>query len=102
MSELSIREPWIVIAALAVATFAIRLSGIFLGQRIPTDGRWARALKALPGCLIVSLVSISLLSAGPREWGAGAIAVVVAIATKNLPVTMAAGIVSVWLLRHFV
>jgi len=45
-------ESWTVIAALAIATFGIRLSGIFLGQSIPKDGRWARALQALPGCLI--------------------------------------------------
>ena len=54
-----------------------------------------------PGCLIVSLVSVSVLSGGPREWGAGMVAAAVATVTKSLPVTMASGIVAIWLLRHF-
>jgi uncharacterized membrane protein len=95
-------ETWIVIAGLMVATFAIRVSGILLGQRIPRGGGWARALDALPGCLLVSLVCVALLSGGPREWAAGAVAVGVASATRNLPATMAAGIASVWLFRTFI
>lgn len=95
-------ETWTVILALAAGTFAIRLSGVFIGQQIPNDGAWARGLRALPGCLIVSLVAVSLLSGGAREWGAGLVALVVAIATRNLPLTMASGIAAIWLLRHFV
>ncbi len=93
-------ETWFVIVALTVGTFAIRLSGVLIGQQIPKDGAWARGLRTLPGCLIVSLVAVSLLSGGPREWGAGAVAIVVAIITRNLPITMASGIAAVWLLRH--
>jgi|SRR5687768_1801543 uncharacterized membrane protein len=95
-------EPWLVIIGLMVATFAIRLSGILLGQRIPKDGAWAVALNALPGCLLVSLVAVALLSGGPKEWTAAAIASVVAIITSNLPLTMAAGIAAIWALRTFV
>ena len=94
-------EPWLVIVGLAVATFAIRLSGILLGQRIPRDGAWARALNALPGSLLISLVSVALLSGGPKEWVAAAIAVGVAIVTRSLPLTMAAGIAAIWALRTF-
>lgn len=90
-----------VILALAAGTFAIRLSGVLVGQRIPHQGAWARGLRALPGCLIVSLVAVSVLSGGPREWAAGLIAAAVAIATRNLPLTMAAGIVAIWGLRHW-
>lgn len=93
-------ESWIVIAALTAGTFAIRLSGVLIGQRIPTDGAWARFLRALPGCLIVSFVAVSLLAGGPREWGAGAFAMAVAVVTRNLPATMAGGIAAVWLLRQ--
>ena len=93
-------EAWFVILALTVGTFALRLSGVLIGRQLPNDGRWARGLRALPGCLIVSLVAVSLLSGGPREWGAGAVAFAVAGATKNLPITMACGIAAIWLLRH--
>ena len=94
-------ESWLVITGLMIATFAIRLSGILLGQRIPRDGGWARALNALPGCLLISLVSVALLSGGPKEWIAAAIAIAVAIVSKNLVLTMAVGIACIWALRTF-
>jgi uncharacterized membrane protein len=96
-----VTDTWAVILALAVGTFAIRLAGILVGQRMPNDGAWARGLHALPGCLIVSLVMVSLLSGGPREWAAGVVAAAAAIATRNLPVTMACGIAAIWALRTF-
>jgi uncharacterized membrane protein len=95
-------DAWLLIVALAVATFAIRLSGILLGQRLPQSGLWARALNALPGCLLISLVSVALMSGGPKEWGAAAVSVAVAIITRSLPLTMVAGIASIWALRTLV
>lgn len=92
-------DTWIVIVVLAVATFSIRLGGVLLGQKLPTTGPWARALNALPGCLIISLVSVLLLSGGYNEWIAGAIALAVAWFTKNLPLTMVAGIAAIYILR---
>ena len=94
-------NPWAMILPLALGTFAIRLAGALLGRRIPTHGAWARAMRALPGCLIVSLVAIGLVSGGFREWAAGLAAALAALATRSLPVAMAAGIASVWCLRHF-
>ena len=94
-------ETWLIITGLAAATFMIRLGGILIGQRLPQRGPWARALNALPGSLIIALVSVSLLSGGPKEWIAGAIAAVTAILTRNLPLTMIAGILSAWLLRQY-
>lgn len=93
-------DTWWVIAGLAVATFNIRLSGVLLGEKLPTTGPWARGLRALPGCLIVSLVAVLLLAAGPAEWIAGVVALTVAILTRNLPLTMLAGIGAIYLLRQ--
>ncbi len=94
-------EIWLVILPLAGVTFVIRMTGALMGQRLPQGGAWARALKALPGSLIVALVSVSLLAGGPHEWAAGAAAALVALITRNLPLTMAVGIGSIWLLRSF-
>jgi uncharacterized membrane protein len=91
---------WLVIFGLTVATYGIRLTGVLLGQRVPSDGPWARALNALPGCLIVSLVSLSIVSGGAREWAAGAAALAAAVVTKSLPLTMAVGIFAIWGLRN--
>ncbi len=92
---------WFIILGLAAVTFSIRISGILIGQRLPQHGPWARALNALPGSLIIALVSVSLLTGGPKEWIAGGIAAAVAIVTSNLPLTMVAGILSIWLLRQY-
>ena len=53
------------------------------------------------GCLIVSLVAVSLISAGPREWIAGLVAALGALTTRSLPLTMVLGIAAIWLLRHY-
>ena len=94
-------DPWLVICVLTVATLSVRLLGVAVGQKLPEHGVWARALNALPGCLIISLVSVMLLGGGPTEWLAGAIALVVAIYTRNLPITMVAGIAAIYLLRSY-
>jgi uncharacterized membrane protein len=93
-------EAWVVIAILAIATFSIRLGGILLGQRLPTTGPWARALTALPGCLIIALVSVLILSGGINEWVAGGVSLLVALTTRNLPLTMVAGILVIFGLRQ--
>lgn len=92
---------WIVIFGLAAVTFAARLGGILVGQRLPATGGWARALNALPGTLIVALVAGQLMQGGPAEWVAGALATVTAVATRSLVLTMAIGIVAVYLLRQY-
>ena len=93
---------WLVILGLAAATFSIRMAGAMLGARLPQSGAWARILQSLPGCFSVALVSVSLLSGGPNEWIAGAIAAAVATLSRSLLATMAIGITAIWFLRHFV
>ncbi|WP_159966307.1 AzlD family protein [Profundibacterium mesophilum] len=95
-------EHLVVISGLAVGTFAIRLGGYLLGARIPSSGPWARALRALPGCLIAALLSIILVQAGPPEWSAAALSLVVALGSRSLPLTMLTGVAAVWLLRSIV
>ncbi|OBY25768.1 AzlD family protein [Leisingera sp. JC1] len=95
-------ETWTLILGLAAATFAVRLSGYLLGRRLPDHGPWARGLQALPGCLILSLVTYLLMQGGPQEWMAGAAALVVAMFSRSLPLTMAAGIAVICLLRAYI
>lgn len=92
-------DPWILTAGLAAGTFGIRLAGFALGRRLPDTGPWARGLNALPGCLVLSLVAYLLLQGGPAEWGAGAVALAVALATRSLPLTMLAGVLAAAVLR---
>lgn len=92
-------EHWLVIAGLAAGTFAIRLGGYLVGSALPSTGPWAKALSALPGCLIAALLAVILVQAGLAEWVAAAVALAAALWTRSLPVTMLAGILCVWLLR---
>ncbi|RAI02308.1 AzlD domain-containing protein [Acuticoccus sediminis] len=92
-------DGWWLILGLAAGTFGLRLGGYVLGTRLPTGGTWARSFAALPGTLIAALVTVTLLKGGPTEWAAAAVALAVAVTTRSLPLTMAAGIVVVWSLR---
>lgn len=94
-------ETWTLIFGLAAATFAVRFSGYLLGRRLPEHGPWARGLQALPGCLILSLVTYLLMQGGAQEWAAGAASLTVALATRSLPLTMATGIATICLLRAY-
>jgi uncharacterized membrane protein len=86
---------------LAAATFLTRYLGVVLGQHLPTSGPWTRALDALPGGLIVSLVTLMLLDGGSDEWIGAAVALGVASATRNLPLTMVVGMAVVWTIRSY-
>lgn len=92
-------ETWLTILGLGAASFAIRLSGYVLALRLPRQGAWARGMEALPGCLIVALVALMMLKGGLVEWVAGAAALLVAARTRNLPVSMLAGMAVVAGLR---
>ncbi len=95
-------DQWIVILGLAIGTFAIRLGGYVVGARLPTSGAWARAFNAMPGCLIAALMTVTLAQGGPTEWGAAVVALIIALLTGNLPLTMLAGIIAICSLRAFI
>jgi len=95
-------DPLLVTLGLSVGTFAIRLGGYLLGSALPATGPWARGLNALPGCLIAALLAVLLVQAGPAEWAAAALAAVIAMLTRSLPLTMLVGIGAVWLARTLV
>ena len=90
----------LVILGLALANVTIRLGGYYLGAALPQTGPVARGLKALPGTLIMALVTLQLINGGVAEWAAGAVALAVAIATRSLPLTMLAGIIAIYALRN--
>ncbi len=82
---------WSLIAGLAAGTYAIRLLGFAAGRRIAASPRLRALLADLPGCLVVALVAASMRGAGPLEWAAAAVALLVAVGTRSVPATMLAG-----------
>ncbi|RVV99174.1 branched-chain amino acid transporter [Mesobaculum littorinae] len=82
---------WAVIGLLAVGAFAIRVSGLVAGRRI-RDSRHAWVLDDLPGLIVVSLVTSSLVGQPLLTWIAAAVALGIAILTDHVIATMAVGV----------
>jgi uncharacterized membrane protein len=97
----AVADFWFVTLSLAAATFSLRFGGYLLGRRLPAHGGWAAAFRALPGTIIVALVTVILMRGGPAEWAAALVSAVVATLSRSLPLTMIAGIGAVVLFRHF-
>ncbi len=85
------------IVLMALATYATRVSGLFLAGRLPRTGRVRVALDALPPAVLTAVIAPALVS-GPAEAIAGVVTVVAAF---RLPLiaTVAIGVVTVSLLR---
>ena len=92
-------EIWMTIIGLGGASFVIRLSGYLLASQIPQDGMWARALQALPGCLIASLVSLMMLNATMLEWISAVMVLAIAAITRKPTLAMFAGMVIIAAMR---
>ena len=92
-------EIWITIIGLGGASFTIRLSGYLLASQIPQGGIWARALQALPGCLIVSLVSLMMLNGTMLEWISAVMVLALAAIIRKPTFAMFAGMMIIAALR---
>ncbi|WP_299401958.1 AzlD domain-containing protein [uncultured Roseobacter sp.] len=82
---------WLLILVLAVAAFAIRVTGLLAGNRIKAS-RHVWMLDDLPGLIIVSLIAASLAGEPLHMWMAAAVALGVAIATNHVIATMCLGV----------
>ncbi len=92
----------LVIALMAVVTYACRAGGYWLMGRVTMSPRVEIGLTYLPGAVLVSLVAPAM-----AEEGVPGVCAVVATAiamrkTNNLLVAMVAGIGTVWLARQIV
>lgn len=92
-------EIWVTIIGLGIVSFAIRLTGYLLASQIPQDGMWARALQALPGCLIVSLVSLMMLNGTMLEWISAVMVLAIAAITRKPTLAMFSGMVIIAAMR---
>jgi len=85
-------EIWITVLGLGFISFLIRVSGFILASQIPKYGAWARGLEALPGCLIVSLVTLMMIYGSALEWITGLIVLVISALTHRPNLAMFCGI----------
>ncbi|MBI2092715.1 MAG: AzlD domain-containing protein [Deltaproteobacteria bacterium] len=95
-------ETGVVIFGMAVVTYLTRASGFYLVSRVKVSGKLEAFLNAIPGTVLVSLVAPVVLADGPAESIASLAVVLTAWKSRNLPLAMVVGIVTVWVLRRFI
>jgi len=95
-------------AGCGLITFLIRFSFIAGGKRLALDTRIQGLLRYVPPAVLSALIAPEILvrqgalnldPANPRLW-AGAVAILVALATRNVLGTIAAGMATLWLLQR--
>lgn len=99
---------WFVIVVLAVATYAIRLSFIYLFGRLDAVPEVVeRVLRLVPSAVLAALAVPAIVTIEPslpatvldERALAGTVAVVVAWRTESVFATIASGMTTLWLLR---
>ncbi len=98
---------WLVIVIGGLLTFGMRLSFIQLLAQVEVPALVRRALRLVPAAVLSALVMPALLmpagyldvSFDNHRWLAGLIAMVVAWRTRNMLVTILAGLLAIVLLQ---
>ena len=101
---------WLVIIAMGVVTFGIRLLPIVLLGRIEIPLVVQRALRFVPPAVLSAIIAPELLmpggqvnlSLGNARLIAGVLATIVAWRTKNVLLTIAVGMIALWVLGAIV
>ncbi len=98
---------WLIIFLAGLLTFAIRLSFIFLVDRVSVPLWFQRALRFVPAAVLSAIILPAAATRGsgvdvswhnPQLWS-GAVAVAVAWRTKNVLLTILTGIAVLVLLQ---
>ena len=100
-------NPWIVMLLAGLLTYGIRLSFIALMGRISVPDWFQRALRFVPAAVLSAIIVPGLFDRGgtmdfsprnPQLW-AGVLAVAVAWRTRNVLLTIAAGMAALLALQ---
>lgn len=91
MPELLTDPMVLIIAAVGIGTYALRLGGLLLAERLPRTGPVAAGLERLPGIVLLALVVPAVVELGVLGAAAAAATGAVALATKNPLAAMAVG-----------
>jgi uncharacterized membrane protein len=85
---------------MAIATYLCRLGGVWLMDHLPPSPALRRALNALPGSIIVATVVPLGVMGGPPALIALGVAMLVMFKTRRDVLALAAGMLTVALLRR--
>ncbi len=84
---------------MAVVTLACRCGGYYLFSRITPSPALRRALAYLPGCIFTAYVIPALVSGPALNWGGAAITMAMMAKTRNLGLSIASGVVSIFIIE---
>ncbi len=87
------------ICAMAAVTYATRIFGYWMADRRSLSPRLRRLLEHVPGTVLISIVAPAAARGGVAEAIAIAATAVTALRSKNLLLSMAVGVVTVWVMR---
>lgn len=90
------------IIGMALATYATRISGLFLMRHVNVKGRTKAAFDALPPAILMAVIAPTILATGVAETIAAAITAVAAVLRLPMIVTILIGMASVVFLRVFI
>ena len=90
------------IIAMALATYATRVSGLFLMRHVNVQGRTKAAFEALPPAILMAVIAPTILATGVAETTAAAITAASAVLRLPMIVTVLIGMASVVFLRVFI
>jgi len=88
-----------VVLAMAVVTYLTKAGGLWVLGRVTLPDRAERALDALPGAVVVSILAPAVVTADPPTWLAAGVVVLVARRTGNVLVALLLGVGAVLLFR---
>lgn len=90
---------FLAIAIMALVTLFYRCGGYFIFARIRPNAFTRRALGYLPGCIFAAYVLPALLAGPAGNWFGALATLMVMFFTRNLGLSIAAGIASAWAAR---
>jgi uncharacterized membrane protein len=90
---------FLAILGMALATYATRVSGLYLMLGVTVRGRLKTALDALPPAILMAVIAPTILTTGIAETIAAAITATAAFMRLPFVVTILIGVVSIVLLR---
>lgn len=84
----------------ALVTYMLRFGGLMLASRLPNSGRFKRFMDALPGTILLSLITPGMVSAGFIGCAAAFFTAFCAYKTKNAFISMVLGVAIVAIYRQ--
>jgi uncharacterized membrane protein len=91
----------VAIASMMLVTYLCRVSGVALMSRVKVTARVERALRALPGAIVLATITPLTASAGLPAWMALAAALSVVMLRGHELLALAAGLGAATLARAF-